>query len=186
MRLDSLKDAEWRVPRSETKLISDWDPRKVEQMKKLMFAASAALCAAIGFSEETVQSPEIVGYTSRDVAANTWTLVAAQFQDVKGTSISIQDVLDKDALTASWMQAYSSQIQIAKPAGGFNQYWLIDEVDNPDYDDGLPVSEDNPDIYENVWVLLGHDWEGPVDVTIPVCTGFWMKNPTATSVYFNK
>ena len=60
-------------------------------MKKLMIAASAALCATVGFS--AVESQNIVGYASVTIPAQKLTMIGVQFADVDGTTaINVQDL----------------------------------------------------------------------------------------------
>ena len=46
-------------------------------MKKLMIAASAALCATVGFS---LESANVVGYATKSCPANKFMHAAAQFE----------------------------------------------------------------------------------------------------------
>ena len=57
-------------------------------MKKLMIAASAALCAAVGFG---VESANIVGYQTKDTVTG-FNFVIPTFANVGGGSINIQDI----------------------------------------------------------------------------------------------
>ena len=66
-------------------------------MKKLMIAAAATLCAAVGFSDG-ITSANTVGYATVTIPAQAMTMIGVQFADVDGTTaISIQDLF-KDPL----------------------------------------------------------------------------------------
>ena len=96
-------------------------------MKKLMIAASAALCATASLL--AVESANIVGYTSKESNAGKFIILGAQFEEVtggngiNGTIGGIQGVAyDEDgAFTHT-----APQIQIPIP-GGYNiRYYLND------------------------------------------------------------
>ena len=74
----------------------DWDPGKVKtKMKKLMFVATAALCAAVGFGDITSQN--VVGYTTKAAAETGNRYVTATFVRVDGEKTDLQKDFQLDA-----------------------------------------------------------------------------------------
>ena len=76
-------------------------------MKKLMFAAAAALCATAGFC---VESANIVGYQTKDTVTG-FNFVIPTFKAVNGGSIHIQDI--KIAGATDW----NDNIQVLDEGG---------------------------------------------------------------------
>jgi len=68
--------------------------RKMNNMKKLMIAASAALCAAVGFSDIT--SANIVGYQNKDIPEYLSVQVNT-FDQVGGGGLSLDQFVPKDS-----------------------------------------------------------------------------------------
>ena len=71
-------------------------PGKVKtKMKKLMFVATAALCAAVGFGDITSQN--VVGYTTKAAAETGNRYVTATFVRVDGEKTDLQKDFQLDA-----------------------------------------------------------------------------------------
>ena len=94
-------------------------------MKKLMTAAALAMCASV----YAVESANIVGYNTQAVNANTWYMIAPQFEDVNGTTtteIDLLSVMKTEGLVAPTFaqRATASQIQVYDPATSlYNVYY---------------------------------------------------------------
>ena len=83
-------------------------------MKKLMFAAAAALCATAGFC---VESANIVGYQTKDTVTG-FNFVIPTFKAVSGGAIHIQDI--KIAGATDW----SDSIQVLDEGGATVQLYF--------------------------------------------------------------
>ena len=101
-------------------------------MKKLMIAASAALCAAVGFSAGEVQSAEIVGYSNKTCPANKFVQVAMQFEDVASGLLAVDKIMSgipgvtiEDDYETFLVTA--SQIQIVKEDGNPDIYFYLND-----------------------------------------------------------
>jgi len=107
-------------------------------MKKLMIAASAALCAAVSMA---VESANVVGYATRDIN-NKFKMAAAQFETVTGETVSLNGAvtLPSSVAVQCWDDDYESydykdgwmdsapQIQVPKVgAVGYNYYYFISD-----------------------------------------------------------
>ncbi len=79
----------------------DWVPGKVKtKMKKLMFVATAALCAAVGFAD--VESANVVGYQNKELTGSyAYNLSVATFRAVDKDTEKM--VLGDIAASADWM-----------------------------------------------------------------------------------
>ena len=135
-------------------------------MKKLMIAASAALCAAVGFCDVT--SANVVGYTTREVAADTYVMVGCPFEATGGGELHINDFIKGgDAnLYPDFQEDYFAEIQVQKESGsGYDYYWL--EWDGED--------EDDPYFFWN-----GFDGEADFMVEPGFCC--WFKNPHVCTI----
>ena len=67
-------------------------------MKKLMIAASAALCATVSFAE--LASANVVGYASNELRSGSIGLVS-QFVSTSGGAVDLQDIKCNDAASDS-------------------------------------------------------------------------------------
>ena len=137
----------------------DWVPGKVKtKMKKLMFVATAALCAAVGFGDITSQN--VVGYNTLN-DGNSSVMLGCTFADVTGTSQGVK----LGALVGNF-EAYDG-IQIAYMQNGvieFTQYQYLTE------DDGVAA---------NGW--YDGSWESAADVVIPRGSAVWFVSSSGTS-----
>ena len=94
-----------------------------------------------------------------------------------GSAISIQEIFPTETLTAGTLAANASQIQIAKASGsGFDVYFYSPEAWN----------ESTEDWDLTAWVKEGDDMAEPTTTQVPICTGFWIQNPTAVDIYFTR
>ena len=90
-------------------------------MKKLMIAASAALCAAVGFceGEAAIQSANIVGYQTQTLP-RTKNMLGAQFVSVNGQPLNALDI--------------KVTINDEAPGdSGFDMWWWDAKAENPGY-----------------------------------------------------
>lgn len=134
-------------------------------MKKLMFAAAVA--AGLATFGDGIESANTVGYSSVDVAKNTWYMAGVQFTDTAtGTGISLQDFLKGDfSATSFWDDDLSvaPQIQVYGAAGYTAYYYFND-------------AEDNSANVLTAWA----DGNGvAVDVVFAPGQALWFKNPAA-------
>ena len=95
-------------------------------MKKLMVAASAALCATVSFAE--LASANIVGYNTVTLKKG-WNMLAVNFENCSSVDgIDIQDLIPgkTEGLTGNQASANADQIQIYNSAtGGYTLYSLF-------------------------------------------------------------
>lgn len=111
-------------------------------MKKLMIAASAALCAAVGFGE--IQSDNTVGYTSKAVEAGKFYLIGTQFDKTGTTSAGSVDMNDLLSLSSTITPglydddfATAPKVSVLNAAGGYTTYYYIsDGTDDADVELG--------------------------------------------------
>ena len=141
-------------------------------MKKVMFGlAAAAAIAAFG-----IESANVVGYTSKDVTAGKYYLIGTQF-DAAGTTsagrIDMNDLIKLSETLAPGLYdddfATAPQIQVQKPAGGYNMYFYIsDGTDEDDNELGYAAwcDEDGYELTEAAKLELGK--------------GFWFYSPTTS------
>ena len=133
-------------------------------MKKLMFAAAVA-AGLVAFGDG-IESANTVGYSSVDVAANTWYMAGVQFTDTAtGTSISLQDFVKGDFEgKVFWDDEMSiaPTVQIYGPSGYTAYYYFVDAADGADE--------------VTAWADAGGD---VVNVTLTPGQALWFKNPTA-------
>ena len=85
-------------------------------MKKLMIAASAALCATVGFS---LESANVVGYNSNNLRSGSIGLVA-QFVSTSGGEIDLQDIKCNDEASDSVSFMILDNIGL----GGDSYFWV--------------------------------------------------------------
>ena len=114
-------------------LIGQGPEESEKDMKKLMIAAAAALCATVGFG---IESANIVGYNTAtiqgtDEAGNVkWHLLAIQFKDVTGNddSITLKDALQMTSVPAyegNWKtRANAPTLQIWDGSGFVSYLWV--------------------------------------------------------------
>ena len=74
-------------------------------MKKIMIAASAALCAAVGFGE--IESANIVGYTTT-TARQGYTLFVPAFDDIGSEGLDIQKIKPNTEATGVNIQTFTA------------------------------------------------------------------------------
>ena len=96
-------------------------------MKKLMIAASAALCATVGFSDVT--SANVVGYLNKTDTRKDFNYVTPPFRPVGGGDTSIQDIqLDKTVISGQadiqWLNEGCAKASL------YNWYTLADAKKN--------------------------------------------------------
>ena len=138
-------------------------------MKKVMFglAAAAAICAF------GIESANTVGYSSTDVAANTWYMAGVQFTDTAtGTGISLQDFVKGDFEPKVFWDdeiAIAPQVQIYGASGYTAYYYFSDAASGSDE--------------ITAWANFDGD---AVDVSIPVGGALWFKASDASTVTFTK
>jgi len=105
-------------------------------MKKLMFTAAVALCAAVGYSE--IESANTVGYTaSSNPAIKSYVMVANSFQDVGETSLDINKIATT-ATPATYKTRVASAplLKIWNPVSGtYTTYYYIDDCEDPEDDE---------------------------------------------------
>lgn len=148
-------------------------------MKKLMIAASAALCAAVGFGE--IQSDNTVGYTSKAVEAGRFYLIGTQFDKTGTTSAGSVDMNDlitlSSTITAGLYDddfATAPKISVLNAAGGYANYFYISDGT---YDDGA----DTPLGFDAWCDENGYELKG---TQIDAGAAFWISAPAAGSVTF--
>ena len=137
-------------------------------MKKLMIAASVALCAAVGFGD--IASENIVGYNTVNIHMQ-YTLLAVNFESVAGGEISIQDALPVvEGMTQGGDDSTADNIQIMNAAGGYDIYYLS-----------------NGKAGRNTYPETVGKWVSPSDKSVPTTakikagTAFWYVSPAASS-----
>ena len=106
-------------------------PGKVKaKMKKLMIAASAALCAAVGFGDITSQN--VVGYATDTLAQNKFIIKAIQFEDITSGAVDANKVLSGftgvDFDTALAFKLTAPQILVQAAGGGYNTYYYLNDA----------------------------------------------------------
>ena len=65
-------------------------------MKKLMFAASAALCATVGLA---IESDNVVGYMAKDMSKAGYYNYTPMFVGIGGTAPAIKDIVPSSTET---------------------------------------------------------------------------------------
>ena len=138
-------------------------------MKKLMIAAAAmAAGVAMAATEEVTQisSANVVGYTTRDVEADTYVMVGCPFEKVTGGDLHINDFIKGgDAnLYPDFQEDYFAEIQVQN-GGSYDYYWL--EWDGED--------EDKPYFFWN-------GVAGEADFTVKPGFCCWFRNPHACTI----
>ena len=92
-------------------------------MKKLMVAASAALCATVSFAE--LASANIVGYNTVTINQE-WTILAVNFAKVDGNNLTIQEALPYSEGMTKGKTTTGDQVQVQNTSGGYDIYYLSD------------------------------------------------------------
>ena len=130
-------------------------------MKKLIAIAAAAACGA---ALAAVESPNIVGYTTKTLEENTWYLVANNFESISSGAIDVQNFVS--GLTATDDASTAPVIQ----------YWNGTKLETIYYLQYLwdPVAE--KDVAEG-WGNVEFE---TVNKTFEVCEGFWVKTKSGT------
>ena len=129
-------------------------------MKKLMIAASAALCAAVGFA---VESSNIVGYQTKGLASANYTMINVPFVNVADSTAGLQlnsdieianvtaDADDSANADQIWVwipseNAYSQFFRYAGDGGEYAPGWCdLNDADwnyiedCPGFENGLPL-----------------------------------------------
>ena len=126
-------------------------------MKKLIALAAAATCGAA----LAVESANIVGYATKEIAANTWYMIGCGFQKTSGENFSIQEFASGMPETDDTQEAASIQVWDGTKLVPY--YYIA-------YD---------WDINDNVlfgWVDGNLDL---ADFDTPAGFACWMKSPTA-------
>ena len=143
-------------------------------MKKLMIAATAAFCATVSFAE--LASANVVGYSTQDVKADQFYMVAVQFADVQAATdvANFNNFFATTCAPGSYgdgsdgTMANAPQIQVLNPDGlGYTKYYFINDA----YD-----SSDNP-VDGNCWADDAGYIVNASDV-IALSKGFWFKAMT--------
>ena len=150
-------------------------------MKKLMIAAAACVAAAGAWA--AVESPNIVGYATRDIN-NKFKMAAAQFETVAGETVSLNGAvtLPSSVAVQCWDDDYDSydykdgwmdsapQIQVPKVGSiRYNYYFYVSDARSSADESNVGAGWVDSDGY------LTSD-------TIPLAYGIWINARTAESV----
>ena len=123
-------------------------------MKKLVMAASAALCAAVGFGADAISS-SVVGYLNKEAGVTGFNYMAPTFLPVGGgTAINLQDIQLEDTSNEG------ADIQVLDEAGLYTElyYWYKRRSDGKVGPSGYRVT--CPEGLNGVWFLVTLDEEG--------------------------
>ena len=128
-------------------------------LKKMLTVGTAAFCATVGFG---LESANVVGFNGTTLAADTYYMVAVQFDAVAGSGagIAINDLVTGEI-------PYGMMIQILKADGTYDTYKYIAEAYDEASDDFIPG-----------WGDVGENLATRV---IAPGTVFWLKAPSATT-----
>ena len=139
-------------------------------MKKIMIVAAAALWGTVAFS---VESGNVVGYTTKAVTAGKYYLIGTQFDKAGTTTAGRVDVNDliqlSETLTPGLYDdnfATAPQIQVQK-AVGYNVYYYIS--------DG--TDEEDDELGYDTWCDLD-GYELDEAAKLELGKGFWFYSPT--------
>ena len=138
----------------------DWVPGKVKtKMKKLMIAATAALCAAVGFGDITSQN--VVGYNTLNTS-NPTVMLGCSFRTMIG-----DDAMKLSAIQGDFESMDEIQVSYLTDDGfiEFNVYQYLTT------DDGVDA---------NGW--YDGSWETAGDVEIPRGSAVWFSSSTAKNL----
>jgi hypothetical protein len=147
-------------------LIGQGPEESEKDMKKLMIAAAAALCATVGLSN-SVESANVVGYMTTAIEGNKWYLIGTQFKGVgKATDeIPINNLCSITGVEPATFATKNTGLQIQVYNGvGYTIYSYISDATG----------------------ATGPCWTNsrrPLadTVTIPLGTAFWLKTPATVS-----
>ena len=146
-------------------------------MKKLMIAASAALCATVGFS---LESANVVGYNTTTVAADQFYMIGVQLADVvgNGTSAEFNTLLSTTCAPGTYGDGSdvtmnnAPMIQVLQSNGkAYDFYYYINDAD-----DGAG------NYTATAWV----DGQGYnlIGTQVPAGQAFWINSATAGTFTF--
>ena len=99
-------------------------------MKKLMFAAAAALCATVGFAEGGISSANVVGYQDNALAKG-YTMITPTFVNVSGGELDIDKMLIIKGATADQQCSINVMDEDGKWIGTY--YWMLEMWVGQDY-----------------------------------------------------
>ena len=130
----------------------------------------ATLMMGVNTFAAGIESANVVGYTTTNVAANTWIILGSQFQTTTNSSLNIQDFIKGNfSAVESGVLATAPQMQIHNGTRLLAYYYISDAW----YDDGSAEGA-----YKTAWV----DSDQAIsDLTIAPGTAVWFKNPTAAT-----
>ena len=130
-------------------------------MKKLMIAATAALCATVGFS---LESANVVGYNTVNITKE-YTLLSIAFDEVDGSAIDIQKAFPYgEGMTKGLTVSEGDNIQIMTDDGGYETYFLS----NGKYGKG---GSSYNEALDGKWSLMGQN--AVADRKLSAGTTFW-------------
>ena len=142
-------------------------------MKKLMIAATAALCAAVGFADGIggIQSQNVVGYYNEEAPQAKFVLGTASLETIGG-GIKLSSFTGLTPVAIDWegdymaFQNLAPQLQIWNGTG----YDLTFYVSNAWFDDGTDDGQ-----FVEGWCGLDGVLRGD-DYTIPAGYAYWLRN----------
>ena len=138
-------------------------------MKKLMIAASAALCATVGFSDVT--SANVVGYHNQDWMPASFVMMGGQFEGVDGSSIKLSQINFGENFDGPY---YGDGPEDYIPTAPQVQVAFADREGNTKYyfvHDAIPV---DPDAEETDYLPGWLDKFGdPADPDVLLGLGYW-------------
>ena len=196
-RLKSYRDL-GIAGKSEAKTKSGWVPRKVKKMKKLMFAATAAVCAAVTFG---LESANVVGYNNTDAradlnwyapmfltaGANTTDINAIQLDDGGVMSVGWGDVMQVVGPLGNPETMYCYWDPMMDPNAEATTYYWGDEMGNPvsvSFDAGDGVGIDNMNALEFKLRTAGEVPAGKVSFAARADLN-WSGNPFPAAINLN-
>ena len=121
-------------------------------MKKLMFAASAALCATVGFSDVT--SANVVGYQTKEIASDNFTMLNIPFYHVNndGKGLMLNSDITVNQADGKDNPGTADQIWVWVPSKeNYDKFFL--------YDDGDPDNFGWSAIEDDEWCFI-QDYPG--------------------------
>jgi hypothetical protein len=140
-------------------------------MKNLVTAFAACMIAGL-VSADGVESQNVVGYTTVDIAANTFSMVGVQFEAVGGGSNTIQNLFaepSEGAFKGGAGVADSDYLQVWNTSGYYVQYYFGDWS-------GAYGTQ-----YDNKWYKDGNDAEPTTDKLAPGAAVWFSRTGVATS-----
>jgi hypothetical protein len=145
-------------------------------MKKLMIAATAALCATVSFAE--LASANIVGYNTVNINKE-YTLLSIAFDEVDGSAIDIQKAFPYgEGMTKGLAFSEADNIQIMTDDGDYEIYFLS----NGKYGKG---GASYNEALDGKWSLMGQN--AATEAKFPVGKGAWYlsRSKTGTVKFIN-